>query len=151
MPVTKNKYYPTQLSDITSRLFTNCQEKEARHVAKYGVSIVEFRSMRILYQYKKLTVNQLAQKMSLTSSRITRIIDGLVNKQIVIRTTGEKDRRVFYLSLTPKGEKLANDLIQDHNRIHEEILNNIPVESHQSMIEILKQLNKAVEVWLEEE
>ena len=149
MPDPNKKSYSVELANITSLLFANCNEKEARHAAKYGVSLVESRCMRKLHSKKKLTVNQLAQEMSLTSSRVTRIIDGLVAKQMVVRESGENDRRVFNLSLTQKGDELANDLIQDHIKIHEEIIKNIPEESHHLMIEILQQLNKAVEKWLE--
>lgn len=144
-----NKPYSVELAEITSLLFANCHEKEARHAAKYGVSIVESRCLRKLHTKKQLTVNQLAQEMSLTSSRVTRIIDGLVAKNSVVRESGENDRRVYNLLLTKTGEKLANDLIQDHIKIHEQIIGNISEKYHQLMIEILQQLNKAVEAWLE--
>ena len=149
MPDQKNKPYSVELAEITSLLFANCNEKENRHATKYGVSIVETRCVRTLHEKKQLTVNQLAQEMSLTSSRVTRIIDGLVAKEMVVRESGEKDRRVYNLSLTSEGEKLANNLNQDHIKIHEEIINNVPEKYHHLMIEILKQLNKAVESWLE--
>jgi DNA-binding MarR family transcriptional regulator len=73
----------------------------------------------------------------------------LVAKKLVVRESGENDRRVYNLLLTPKGEKLANDLIQDHIKIHEQIIDNVPEKYHHLMIEILQQLNKAVEAWLE--
>ena len=149
MPNQNNKPYSVELAEITSLLFANCNEKEARHATKYGVSLVESRCIRKLHEKKQLTVNQLAQEMSLTSSRVTRIIDGLVAKKMVVRESGENDRRVYNLSLTPTGEKLANDLIQNHIKIHEEIIKNIPKQYHHLMIEILQQLNKAVEDWLE--
>ncbi len=149
MPDQNNKPYSVELAEITSLLFANCNEKEARYAAKYGVSIVESRCIRTLHEKKQLTVNQLAQEMSLTSSRVTRIIDGLVAKKIVVRASSENDRRVYNLSLTPQGEKLANNLIQDHIKIHEEIIKKIPEDYHHSMIEFLRKLNEAVESWLE--
>jgi DNA-binding MarR family transcriptional regulator len=148
MPDQTNKPYSVKLAEITSLLFANCNEKEARHAAKYGVSIVESRCIRTLQDKKQLTVNQLAREMSLTSSRVTRIIDGLVSKKSVDRVIGENDRRVYNLSLTPKGKKLANDLIQNHIKIHEQIIDNVPEKYHHLMIEILQYLNKAVEDWL---
>lgn len=139
-----------ELADITAQLFSNCHEKEIRHAAKYGVSIGEFRCLRILFQKKALTVNQVAQEMSITSSRVTRIVDGLVAKKLVRRLSDKNDRRVFNLSLTPKGEKLANELTQEHIKIHEQIIRQIPEESHQLTIEVLSQLNRAVATWLAE-
>ena len=149
MPNQKNKPYSVELAEITSLLFANCNEKEARHATKYGVSLVESRCIRKLHEKKQLTVNQLAQEMSLSSSRVTRIIDSLVAKKLVVRESSENDRRIYNLSLIPTGEKLAKELIEDHIKIHEEIIKNIPKQYHHLMIEILQQLNKAVEDWLE--
>lgn len=148
MSETQSKLDSVRLAEIISRLFINCNEKENRHVAKYGVSIVEFRCLRTLYEHESLTVNHLAQKMSLTSSRVTRIVDGLVRNELVNRETGETDRRVYNLSLTDAGEDLAKKLIQNYNKIHEQIMKNIPVEYQSSMIQVLEQLNHAVEDWL---
>ncbi len=151
MPETQPKMESAKLADIIGRLFVNCNEKENRHVAKYGVSIVEFRCLRTLYEHESLTVNQLAQKMSLTSSRVTRIVDGLVRRELVNRETGETDRRVYNLSLTNAGDNLAKKLIQNYNKIHEQIMKNIPLEYQSSMIQVLEQLNHAVEDWLSTE
>ena len=147
----KNQSLSVQLADITSRLFANCQEKEARHCSKFGVSIVEFRCLKILHEHEQLTVNQLAHEMSLTSSRITRIIDGLVSKQLVQRVGGVSDRRIYNLFLTPKGKKLTAELIQNYLKIHKEILDSIPATSQQQMVETLLKLNDALEQWLKSE
>ena len=98
----KKQKYPdcVQIADLIAILFSNCQVKESRFVSEHSVSVVEFRAMRTLNEFKQLTVNQLADKMSLTSSRITRIIDGLVSKDIVNRESSTTDRRVYDLSLT---------------------------------------------------
>jgi len=145
----KDNPSPVDLSTIISRLFVNCTEKETRHAQKFGVSIVEFRCLRILYEQKTLTVNQLAQKMSLTSSRVTRIIDGLVEKKLVNREGGEADRRIYNLSLTTSSMKLTAKMIQEYYKMHSEILNNIPVEIQQQMLDMLTQLNCSVEKWLQ--
>lgn len=142
------KNHSVELAKITSLLFANCNEKEARHAAKFGLSAVESRCLRILNEQEILTVNQLANELSLTSSRVTRIVDGLVAKQVVQRITGENDRRVFNISLTSRGKKLTANLMQDHIKLHEEIIQSIPGEYHHAMLELLEQLNEAVAKWL---
>jgi DNA-binding MarR family transcriptional regulator len=74
-----------QLSEITSQLFANCFEKETRHAAKFGLSIVESRCLRMIFDHPHLPVKDLAKYMVLSSSRITRIIDGMVDKKLVKR------------------------------------------------------------------
>ena len=148
--MSQKEKYPdcVQIADLITLLFNNCQEKESRFVAEHEVSVVEFRCMRILNEFEQLTVNQVAEKMSLTSSRITRIIDGLVSKQIVLREISSKDRRFFDLSLTTKGKKLIKQLNEEYANIHKEILSAIPEQNHKSMFDGITQLNNAVEKWL---
>ncbi len=149
MPQKKEKYPNcVQIADLIAVLFTNCQKKESRFVAEHLVSVVEFRCMRILDEFDQLTVNQLAEKMSLTASRITRIIDGLESKGEVLRETSKSDRRVFDLSLSTKGKKNIKKLNEDYARIHKEILSTIPEQYHDTMVEGITQLNLAVEKWL---
>ena len=143
-----HRKHASQLADITSLLFTNCQTKELQHAEKYKVSIMQFRCLRMLYSFKTLTVNQLANEMHLTSGRITRIIDGLVKKGLVQRNIDDHDRRYFHLALTPEGNKLTSEMIDDYHNIHREIIANVPEGSREKLIEMLTILNTAVEDWL---
>ncbi len=90
MPEKEKKSYSIQLVETTSLLFVNCNEKEFRHAVKYGLSALEFRCVRKLLEKGQLTVNQMAQKLSLASSRVTRIIDGLAAKKLVNRVSVKK-------------------------------------------------------------
>ena len=137
-------------AEVIAVLFSNCQEKENRYVRKYGISIVDGRCLRILHTHKSLTVNHLAQHMTLTSSRITRIVDRLVEKKLVIRRACTSDRRIFNLLLTAAGKKLAAVIIEDSIRIHEEILASFSPEDRVNVIRILKKLNNSVEKWLKQ-
>ena len=68
-----------------------------------------------------VNMNVLAQTLDVSHSRITRIMDNLVNKKLVSRRPSEKDRRCWYASITEKGKKLAENsqqtLIEQQKRI----------------------------------
>jgi len=117
--------YSSRLSESISLLFQNCLEKESRYTAKFGITVVEIRCINILHELGTLSVNQLAKQLSVTSSRVTRLSDGLIKKGLVIRQTSENDRRIYLLSLTKKGLKLACKAAEHHKSIHKEILNQI--------------------------
>lgn len=148
MALKKGKTPSAQLSGITTRLFSNCFEKESRHVAKFNITLVESRCLRILFDLKSLAVKDLAHHMTLSSSRITRVIDGLVDKKLVVRQPAENDRRMFILSLSKKGENLTRRLITTHEELHKEILNGIPPHYQEQIINSIDMLNKAIEEWL---
>ena len=140
-----------QLVEITSDLFAKCGEKEHRHAAKYGVSSVEFRCIRVLLYHQVLTVNQLAKKMSLSSSRVTRIVDGLVDKKYVLRDPDPVDRRIFNISLSKDGKAIGQNLVKSYRKIHNGILSQIPEQDREKMIQMLKALDTAITRWLENE
>ena len=56
-----------------------------------------------------------------TMSTLTVGINGLVKKGYVIRTRGDKDRRIVYASLTDKGLAAYNH----HKKFHEDMINYI--------------------------
>ena len=86
--------------------------------------------------------------MELTSGRVTRIVDGLVHKELTHRESSTIDRRIYHLFLTEKGQKLTHQLIQDHIKIHQDILDQIPKEFQSVVLDSLCKLNEAVETWL---
>lgn len=137
-----------RLADLMFRLLTNCTEKEVRHVAKYGVTVAEFRCLKALLANESVNMNQLAQEMHITNSRMTRIIDNLVEKKLVLRIENEQDRRMNFVTLTPDGQLKAQTMLQSAIVINTEILERIPNEKHETVIEAIDLLGKAIESWL---
>ncbi len=56
------------------------------------------------------TVSSLAAELRLTPSAVSRLVDGLVAKRLVVRVEGEADRRCKSLSLTPLGRRTISAL-----------------------------------------
>ena len=75
----------------------------------YGITVVQF---HILRRIRKGTdsVSRLADDRHTSRPAISRAVDVLVNKGLVIRTQNPADRRNVRLSLTQKGEALMDAL-----------------------------------------
>ena len=64
------------------------------------------------------SVKDVAKALHITSSAVTQLIDGLVEKGYLLRQEHQADRRVSSLSLSPKAKKLfAQFKSQSHHRI----------------------------------
>ncbi len=147
--IKKNKDFDVgKIADLTFEPVTRCQEKEARFAQQYAMGVAEFRCLRHLFQNPGANVKQLAESMNLTSSRLTRIIDRLVEKDLVSRKEGAEDRRIFIVDLTPKGKPLAQKLFDDYLKLHKEIFSTIPAFEYENIAYSLEQLLKAVNEWL---
>ena len=90
-----------------------------------------------------------ADRMNLSPSRITRIIDGLVKKGYILREIDREDRRNMKISLTEKGVNLTNKINNAFVEIHKEILKEIDNSQHESLLTTMGNLQSAVEKWLQ--
>jgi len=144
-----SKPMPVLIADLTFRLLSYCQKKEALFAKRFDISVASFRCMRHLHEHQEATVKQLAENMDLSSSRLTRIIDELVKSEFVLRIEHQSDRRIFIIRLTQKGKELAEDLYNNFNRLHEEILSSIPVSNQKMIVESIKRILNSLDLWFE--
>jgi DNA-binding MarR family transcriptional regulator len=87
--------------------------------------------------------------MNLSQSRLTRIIDGLVKKGYMNREIDPIDRRNMKVTLSRRGKILTNRLDKEFIDIHFEILQDIDVSKHESLINSMEHLLTATEKWQE--
>ena len=83
-----------RLADLTFSLLQRCQEKEAWLAEVHGLFQAELKCLRLFGSDESLNNREIAKRMKLSPSRLTRIIDGLEKKgymkrERLIKLTGE--------------------------------------------------------------
>lgn len=137
-----------KLANLTFNLLANCQEKEVRLAEIHNLTQAEFRCLRLFGSDEVMNNKSIAERMKLSPSRLTRIIDGLVEKEYVIREIDNNDRRNMKVSLSSKGKSLVNQLNKAYVDIHREILQDIEESQHTPLITALMHLLAALDKWL---
>ncbi|MHB1688388.1 MAG: MarR family winged helix-turn-helix transcriptional regulator [Ignavibacteriaceae bacterium] len=137
-----------KLAELTFSLLGSCQEKELRLAQSYGLTQVEFRCLRLFGLNDSLNNKGIAKKMNLSPSRLTRIIDGLVEKGYVIRNINKIDRRNMLLDLSGKGKALVGQLNKTYVDVHKEILGDIDEKQHQPLLAAMSNMLEALEKWI---
>ena len=138
-----------RLANLTFSLLANCQEKEVRLAELHGLTQAEFRCLRLFGTDESLNNKQIAERMNLSPSRLTRIIDGLVKKQYINREIDPNDRRNMRVTLSRRGKLLVHQLNMAYVDIHNEILQDIEVSQHEPLITAMEHLLSALEKWLQ--
>lgn len=138
------------MADLTYELLENCQVKIERTAHKLNLTVAEFKLLRSIGNDEKVPAGELAKRLGLSSSRLTRIIDGLVKKRIVKKEVGGKDRRVVEIQLTPEGVKMRENLILMYITVHEEIIKLLPSDAGESVILAMERLREATREWIKE-
>ena len=136
------------LANLTFSLLANCQEKEVRLATVHNLTQAEFRCLRLFGTDESVNNKSIAERMNLSPSRLTRIIDGLVEKEYIIREIDPNDIRNMRVILSIRGKHLVNQLNKAYVKIHNEILQDIDVDQHEPLITAMQHLLEALENWL---
>lgn len=136
------------LANLTFNLLANCQEKEVRLATIHNLTQAEFRCLRLFGTDESVNNKKIAERMNLSPSRLTRIIDGLVEKEYINREIDADDRRNMRVTLSRRGKHLVNQLNKAYVQIHDEILQDIDASQHEPLITAMQHLLEALENWL---
>jgi len=93
---------------------------------------------------QKISVNELAELLNLDKSTVSRTVDQLVNQEIMLREPVSTDRRYVALRLTAYGEELFKSIEQRMEKYFTEILDTIPEEKQEQVIDSLQLLAEAL-------
>ena len=75
----------------------------------------EFQAMLFLSCKEKITMQELGEELHVTKPRVTALVSELLEKDFVVQSTDEKDKRKKYLSLSEKGV----ECIESHRKAYE--------------------------------
>ena len=90
-----------------------------------------------------VSVKELAEILQLDKSGVSRTVEELVQKDYVERKPSTEDRRFVVLNLTLKGKERFEKIENGMNRKFKEILDKIPVDKREQVIEALELYNVA--------
>ena len=98
---TKGGFYITQIKQLQDRIFE-------RLLLENGIELSggQGRILFILWKTDKLTISEISEKTSLAKNTVSVVINGMVNKRIVERTTNPQNRRQAIVSLTDYAKSL---------------------------------------------
>lgn len=121
-----------------------CQEGEAIQSQIYNLTPAETRVLVAIHYHNCHTTAELAERLFVAKSRITRIIDDLVKKGIAQRSEDPTDRRICLVKLTARGDLLSKRLTDFILLLHGEVLRTLPEGYHPQTLAMLGALKEAM-------
>lgn len=99
-----------KFQELVTRLQVVLSEIDYAQKACLQAGRMECLLLKHVYNSDELiNMNELAKVLNVSHSRVTRIMDNLVSKQLVMRKPSLKDRRCWFAVITEKGKKLAEN------------------------------------------
>lgn len=137
-----------KLDRLTKDLLRKFQMRDRNEISCCGVSVSQCYTLDTLGEHGEMSMVQLARKMFLDKSTMTRVIDGLIERELVVRRFDEGDRRVIYITLTAAGRKLLEGIRAQQMISLRLILERIPAPERQKLLDGLEIFSHAVQDWL---
>lgn len=104
---------------FTRILFSKVIERLAVVVSEEHLSFSQVAALHIIDRDKTVNVNDISNKLNLSMSATSRMIDELVKKELIQRKEDQDNRRAKIISLTPAGETFMNNLSVERVKIIE--------------------------------
>ncbi len=115
--------------------------------AGYNITMEQLAVLEILNFHGDMNMTELSHAVWKQNANITRIVDKLEKRQLVVRKTVEGDRRAYLLSITDNGKQLFNDVIPIILKNYKDMTSCITKEEEattiKTMITIIKHISQS--------
>ncbi|CAM4032951.1 MarR family transcriptional regulator [Paenibacillus alkaliterrae] len=113
-----------------------------RDIRKNGLNRTEFGVLELLYHKGPQPLQQIGEKVLMSSGNITYVVDKLEKKQMVRRRASTEDRRLIYAELTEQGKRFVEEVFPAHTSTIESAVSGLSPEEKRLASGLLKKLGK---------
>ena len=134
-----------ELFVVLSRAYNWVNAHAIRDIRCHGLNPTEFGILEALYHKGPLPLQQLGEKVLISSGNITYAVDKLEQKQLLVRKPAAHDRRVIFAELTPQGQELLETLFPQHAEVIRAAVSSLSPEEQIQAIQLLRKLGLAAQ------
>ena len=126
-----------QLNFTTGRMNALC----AQELEPYGLSLPQWVILSCLWREGDLTTSALAKTLGAQLPATSRIIDRMIERDLLARRTAKEDGRVSIIALTQKGQALDH-LVNFYLKVNDALLDGFSEQEREIAFELLKRMEQ---------
>ncbi len=129
-----------KLFTVLARTHNTLMELDRRDIRRYGLNQTEFAVLELLYHKGPHPLQQIGEKILITSGSITYVVNKLEKKGLLKRNPYEEDRRIVYATLTEQGQSFMEEIFPQHADTLTKAFQGLTVEEKRLAIELVKKI-----------
>lgn len=129
---------------VLSKAYKSLMDHAVKDMKSHGLASAEFMVLEVLYHRTRIPLQQIGEKILVTSGSITYNIDKLEKRGLLKRVPCDEDRRVTYAEITEAGRELFDDIFPKHVASIHGLMGGLNEEEKRQTTELLKKLGKGV-------
>jgi len=134
----------SKIIDLTRNFSKSMRHKFHNFMQDSGFTLPQLSVISILGKHGEQKVSELSEKMGLSDSTVSGILDRLEQRDIIKRERTKDDRRVVKISLTGGSQKLCNDFRRKKEEYFTQLLKRLSEQEIKDIIKGLEILNHAL-------
>lgn len=139
MYTNNDKAEAARLFSEVNKMVKHCMRKTFEDI---GLTMPQTMVVGTLAHQGKMKISELSEKVHLSNSTVSGIVDRLEKQGYVVRSRNEEDRRTVYVNVTDKMKELYSGIHEKIIESYEEMLSSGTPEEMNKIIEGLNTLKK---------
>ncbi|KQL52269.1 MarR family transcriptional regulator [Heyndrickxia shackletonii] len=120
-----------------SRIYNKSIRESNQYLKKWNLSIAQFDVLAQIGSHKRLSQQELADKLLVTKGNITQLLSKLEDLDLIKR---EQEWKTKYLSLTEKGKTLFNEVVPKQEQFQASQFSKLNQEEKKQLLELLRKI-----------
>lgn len=125
---------------VLSRATDAIKRRAEEDIKCLGLNPTEFAVLELIYHKGDQPIQKIGEKVLISSSSITYVVDKLEKKNLLKRKPCPKDRRITFAAITENGNELMNEVFPKHQLAIHEICDGLDTKEKEELIKLLKKL-----------
>jgi len=138
-------YQAHRLQDLIAEMLKCCEDRKVFESGKFALPHAELKCLLLFDRQRYLTVKDIAQRLEVAKSRVTKLVNSLNEKGLVAKIDDPKDARIKLISLTPAGHERYKEIEAFQRELYRAILMQVGADERKIMLSNLELLRSAME------
>ena len=139
-------YQTQKLRDLIEEILQCCKGQASFMSSKFDIPEAELRCLMLFGSERYLTAKGISQRLDVAKSRVTKIINGLIQKEMVESIIDPKDARIKLLTLTQEGQRKSQEIVAIITDLNRKLLLELDSEQRKMVLSCLEALRSGMEV-----
>ncbi|MCG5242043.1 MarR family winged helix-turn-helix transcriptional regulator [Azospirillum doebereinerae] len=107
---------------------------------RFGITIPEWRIIAVLGGGETLSAGEIAQRTAMDKVQVSRAISRMLDSELILRESGDTDRRKALLTLTPKALAIYAEIVPMALAYEAKLTDALPEEEHALLDRLIARL-----------
>lgn len=134
-----------EFQELLKKISTCCQKRQDYEAGKFSLPYAEAQCLLVISYLQPTPLKEITKELDISKGRVTRLVQNLIQRNLVVLSSDSKDGRLKKCFLTPQGEKYVKQIAHFRHELHKTILSKLSPKERTELLKHLQKLSSIME------